>query len=774
MVLLPSQDVVGTGETRSRDLEPLINPQYIASTSPINRSDCFLFRLCTFTPSVIASSPSLQLCPGQSLRLWASDSSEIATIRWNTGSTERRIVVSDAGEYWFTATSLNGCTAASDTVRITNAESQPVVLDTIGAGARLPLCEGDSIGFTIRGRYRSHTWFDERGGILTTNDTLWVRSNLTFYALAQDTNGCTLRSQLHRVIVATRPILEYQQRIAGRTITIAADTLTECAGTAIELDIARPPGSLCRWSDGVTSCQRTISAASSLFATVIDSNGCSWNLPKLTINFVDRTKPDLWAPDTVCTDAAVSANARGGPARWMIPTGLQIRSANTDSSSITLVAVSAGTYRLQCWIDRSCSDTSELVITAIAPPRVRIQAPQTRLCPGQQVVLRAPSGFVSYLWNGIPGDSVLSVRDTGWYRLEIQDRFGCRGEDSLFLSSWMPVTTSQLRVDFGTVELGQSSIRTVTVFNPSDTAARLVLSFTAGIVFTLREPPSSTVDLPATESLDLQCEFSPTAEGDIEDTLIIVQTVPCAETLHVVLAGRGSRPTDQPLAVQFAIEDVTVSPLDSSVEIPIYAWTTMATSRDIDTLLLELSYNPTMLLPLGITPGQLTRGASVGNRARVAAIVPLDSLPRTPRSRAIATLHAAVLLGDREQDSLTLERAAASRPIVYENTACIVRYTNLCRAGGVRLLGHIGAVPLMVAPNPSDGNAITLATPAENGVVTLEAFASDGRTVWHFQFDAKAGTTYAITLPLLAPGSYLLRMCTASGWSAATRLVVIR
>ncbi len=773
MALLPSGDIVGTGETRSRDFEPLVNAQYTPSTSPVNRSDCFLFRLCTFASNVMASSPNRVLCNGQAIELWASDSSAIATIVWNTGSTARRIRVTAAGEYWFTATSTTGCTIVSDTVRITTTTAQPVQLDTIAPRRGLRLCQGERIGFVVRGRYRSHAWLDERGGLITTNDTLWVETSGTYHAIVEDTNGCTLQSASHRVEVTARPLLRYLQLLNGQWTALTTDTLAACSGIPIVLDIERPASAQCLWSDGFSTCQRTITSDTQLSAMITDSTGCRWTMPMVVCRFTQRIAPTIDAPDTVCVELPFVARSSSGRMRWNIPSGLRIHSSTTDSTRITLSASAPGVYRLQTWIADACSDTVERVVTVVEPQSVRIMTTAPSLCPGQHAILRAPSGFTEYRWNSVAGDSMLVVSDSGWYRLEVHDRFGCIARDSIYVRHRAHLRSSDTIIDFGVLEVGQNAQRRITLSNPNDTAAPVVFLLANGVDFSI-SPASGIGTVPPSDTFELELSYNPTGEGGALDTLIIVQRAPCVDTLRVIVTGQAFRRRDQPIAISFAIEDVVISPLDPSVSIRLYAWSASPSAQDIDTLWLELHYNPTMLLPQEVTPGSLTVLPAQGERGQLHLMLPIDTIPAERSPNPLAILRAAVLLGDSEIDSLDLTRATSTLPLLYQPTASIVRYTDLCRIGGVRLLGQNRNALLLVTPNPSDGNATVLATPMEKGKALLDLFSSDGRHIWHTGFDAKAGTPYAFVLPPLPAGSYFLRLSTESGWFHWTPVIIIR
>lgn len=778
IALLPDGDVAGAGETRSRDIEPLVNPQYQASTAVSNRSDCFLFRLCTFTPSIQASSPKLIICDGRTLDLWASDSLEIVSIRWNTGSTQHRITVSSAGEYWFTATSQSGCTVQSDTIRVASAPDVPVQLDTISPRRSLRICEGERLGLVVRGRYRSHAWFDEYGGLITTDDTLWVTSSGSYYAIVEDSNGCTPRSPSHRVVVIPRPALAYRRILPdGSAIAILTDTISACRGETITLEIERPDAAACRWSDGIDQCRRTVTADQQLSAVVTDTTGCTWQVPPLTIQFVSRSLPQLSAQDTTCVGTPFELQALGDASllRWEIPPSLQILAVSRDSTTWMLVAPAEGVYRVRAWYNNPCSDTASRTVVVFPLPVVHIQASPAFICPGEQSILTAPAGYAIYRWNDSLGSSTWVVHDSGWYRLMVVTSGGCTASDSIYVGRRQPVTVTTTVLQFGVVEVGQTVTLHFAIFNPADTVALLNYAVASGQIFRIARLITLPHSLLPLSSDTVAVSFTPQVVGDSHDTLVIIQLQPCGDTLRVVLEGSGIEP-DQPLSLAFAIEAITISPLDDNVRIPIYCWRTSPQPKRIDSVMLRITYNPTILLPRSVEPGRLTVLPQQNGRGYLTAVVPLDSIPTTPGASPVAALIATALLGDREEDRNEIVSASALPPmaLLYEPASGAVRYKNLCRIGGVRLLGQNKGPLLQIVPTPSDGEVSIGVISPENGTLSLDILTLDGRMCWHIHWNTKAGQPYAIIPPILPPGIYIAQLHTPSGTTIADRFVIVR
>ncbi len=773
----PTGDIIGVGETRSRDFTPLVSAQYQPSPSPGNRSDCFVFRLCTFSPIVETADSTRTLCNGKSVELWASDSSQIASITWSTGSTANRITVTEAGKYWFVATSRNGCTTSSDTIVIRAAASSPLLLDTIAPRSSLRICDGERIGLVVRGRYRSHAWLDSNGVILSTADTLWITTSGTFRAIVEDTNGCILRSSFHRIDLFARPAISYRRiESDGTTRAITQDSITACMGEAVEVELAASTSIACRWSDGLDRCRRVVTSDIQLSAVVIDTNGCQWTMRPLSVHFTDRQRPRIEVLDTVCigTTFTVRILDSSSIVQWNVPSAFESLSSSADSSIRTFLAHRDGVYALSAWFARPCTDTATVAIVVVTPPALSITASAQRLCSGQQSILTAPGGYREYRWNGSPGDSTITITDTGWYRVEIVTRHGCSARDSIYIGQWESLALSPTAIDYGIVERGQSAQATVLLHNPSDTIAAITIQLAEGTDFRIVSPEPLPMQIGADSLIALDVEFQPITEGDATDTLIVMRHAPCADTLNVVLHGLGIA-SNKPFLIAFDVGDVTISPTDQTVVIPIYAWSVSIETRRIDSLTIDLSYNPTMLIPVRLTPGWFSNLPLQNGRGWIRATVPLDSVPSVARSMPIALLEARVLIGDREEDSVTIEHASAEQVVLeYQSASGTVHYSGLCRAGGVRLIGQVLSPPLRVVPNPNNGDASIMIAITESGTHTLRLMTADARILWEYSFDARAGQTVSIPLTSDLPSGVVTVLVTSASGTIATGAVILR
>jgi hypothetical protein len=86
------------------------------------------------TATVTPSGPT-SLCPGGSVTLTASQGT---SWEWSNGATTQSIVVSESGSYSAMVTVTPGCTATSDSVIVTIADTQPPTITACAAGQTLP------------------------------------------------------------------------------------------------------------------------------------------------------------------------------------------------------------------------------------------------------------------------------------------------------------------------------------------------------------------------------------------------------------------------------------------------------------------------------------------------------------------------------------------------------------------------------------------------------------------------------------------------------------
>lgn len=89
-----------------------------------------------------------------------------------------------------------------------------------------------------------------------------------------------------------------------------------------------------------------------------------------------------------------------------------------------------GIHWVETTTPRGCisRDSFELQINPVPPPAL---GPDTLVCDSSCFTLMADSGYIAYLWDGVPGGPWLTQSDTGTFHLHFLDEFGCWNEDSI-------------------------------------------------------------------------------------------------------------------------------------------------------------------------------------------------------------------------------------------------------------------------------------------------------------------------------------------------------
>jgi hypothetical protein len=98
---------------------------------------------CQLQAPAIVALGSTQFCAGGSVTLQANNAD--LTYAWNNGQTGTSITVTQAGNYFATATSAEGCIAITAAISVTQANDQPAAIIPVG---NTHICENSSVTLT--------------------------------------------------------------------------------------------------------------------------------------------------------------------------------------------------------------------------------------------------------------------------------------------------------------------------------------------------------------------------------------------------------------------------------------------------------------------------------------------------------------------------------------------------------------------------------------------------------------------------------------------------
>lgn len=210
------------------------------------------FSLITVTSAVkpvIATTPQIAMCPGDSVPLDAGGS--YAKYKWSDGSTTQSIVARTAGTYWVEVEDALGCKGWSDTLEVQIRVAPLPEITALGTA----LCPGDTATLIATGGFAAYRWSNG-----ATTDRVRIAAAGNYNVTVTDANGCVGTSADVAIVVHQQPGVP--------VITVSDDTLISSPAATYQwlrddVEIA-----------GATS-QRLVRQLSGMYTVEItDSNGC--------------------------------------------------------------------------------------------------------------------------------------------------------------------------------------------------------------------------------------------------------------------------------------------------------------------------------------------------------------------------------------------------------------------------------------------------------------------------------------------------------------------
>lgn len=316
------------------------------------------------------------------------------TFVWQDASTDSVFLATQVGTFWVTAT--NACGVASDSIAINFFPTLPIEL-----GPDTVLCSGDSL--LLRASWPGATFRWQDG---STADSLWATQNDTY--IVRVDKGCAKIDSIH-VYFAENPIVD-----------LGPDQFL-CEGDTVLLD-AYTFVSNYMWSTGDTT-SRILVANSGLYWVEVD-NVCSMDRDSVQIEFAPPPpQPMLGSDSVLCTGEILQWDLTSSGVTYLWSDG---------STGPAFVAMDAGLY----WVELStiCRSLRDSIFLEYdSPPEINLPVDST-LCEGDEFILHASSQSlipVQFTWQDGSLEPYYLVMDSGWYKVDVENRCG-REEDSVY------------------------------------------------------------------------------------------------------------------------------------------------------------------------------------------------------------------------------------------------------------------------------------------------------------------------------------------------------
>lgn len=212
--------------------------------------------------------------------------------------------------------------------------------------------------------------------------------------------------------------------------------VTMCEGDSVTFD-AGTCWSLILWNTGDNTPTITAKDSGMYVVWVLDSNS---NAFYDTVYVSYLAKPNMQVspagPVFLCSGESTILDAKDLSVlayQW-----------STGSTSAETTVDSTGSYYVIGWNNLGCPDTSDIVFVNVNAPVNLSLGNDTAICPGDQVVLDAGPGFVSYAWSDSNKTRYDTVDVQSAVAVTVTDANGCKGRDTLNLGVF-----AQLPIDLG-------------------------------------------------------------------------------------------------------------------------------------------------------------------------------------------------------------------------------------------------------------------------------------------------------------------------------------
>ncbi len=186
------------------------------------------------------------VCPGESVTVSCGS---FTSYSWSTTATSSTINVMNPGDYRVTVTDVNGCSAASDTMTLSNfAPPLP------GVSNDTSFCDGDSVVISV-GTHSIYAWSTG-----ATSQSITVSTAGTYTVTVTDMNGC-FESDSATIGVFALPVVD----LGNDTTICVGDTISISGGSFATYT----------WSTAETTENISVSDSNIYWVSVIDLNGCA-------------------------------------------------------------------------------------------------------------------------------------------------------------------------------------------------------------------------------------------------------------------------------------------------------------------------------------------------------------------------------------------------------------------------------------------------------------------------------------------------------------------
>lgn len=361
--------------------------------------------------NALSSSPPLNLgddvgiCVGNTKILHAGH--KYLNYQWQNGSTDSTLVITQPGQYWVKVT--DSCqNILRDTINISISPAPNVSI-----GSDRTICAKDTVHLTATAGFLNYQWSPAYQANSTLGQTIIVNPLIdTVYSVkAELTLGCFGFDTI-KIKVNNSPV-----------INLGSDK-SICAGDSIILD-AGGGFSFYNWSNSMSTQIVVLKNKGIYSIEAITQFGCKSYDTLRIVDVYPLPKPILDQNPDLCIGTSKTLDA--GPS-------LTSYNWNTGETTQQIIINSIGTYKVQVKDINGCKGSDSTKILTIRPRPSLFLPSDIFLCSYESATLKPISIFSKYLWNDGSKNHEIKVTSPANYWLEVADKYGCIGRDSILVS----------------------------------------------------------------------------------------------------------------------------------------------------------------------------------------------------------------------------------------------------------------------------------------------------------------------------------------------------
>jgi hypothetical protein len=670
---------------------------------------------------------------------------KFAHYKWSTGDTTRSIKVENSGIYSVAVADTNGCEATAEKEVIVWPNPEPV----IQTDASPPYCTGDTVTLSLAEEYAEYEW--------NTGDTtrsIRVHRQGLYWVDVVDENGCEATSSNKDMIFRYTPDPE----IDGPE--------SVCEFNEMNYSIDPFENSTIVWTiegGGVVSGQGGEEIAvrwgesgdGKVIVSQISEFGCEGR-DTMQVRIDSTLYPKIKPEDPhFCRGKSVILSAGSGYKEYHWSNG-----ENAPEIEVT----QAGFYWVRVVGESGCEGVSDTVRVRMYENPDPVIEGNPEICRGDSAVLSSMNEYARYEWSTGDTTRSITIKNEGEYELVVTTRYGCTGSDSRKVEFRNAKFSGADAVSFGVVYIERDKNKNLNLTNIADyqvtfADARIAGNSAGDISYDVTPQPSQVI-APG-ENINIDLTFAPQSEKDYFDTLRLIFSIPCRDTLAIPISGTGLRYTFEGF---FRLPDLVGEVGNSEFVIPFYGKINRKdTAVTIESINFELRFDSGIFRPDSIKPGDLNDNYIQADD-RVLDIT-LNQVALDGNEKVLTRIYGLVLIGENQKVPLRAKEFVWTTENPYKISDGSMRLGGVCQPGLLPIrLRPVSSI--RVYPNPASGDINIDLKMA--GSAAVKIFDIHGKVVKSRQLSRKATESGQISIDLGDLPSGVYRISASAGGKFVT------